>query len=237
MRSGDAATDDAAKPALEQKRAPAPKWVRSAAKALPATWVTTGALVLFLGVTALFGGLAAAPPVKHHIAQLAPGKALDTGQLEVTVRRAVLIDELPGSGTVPDDGERVLVVTATMKNLTDAPVQSGVFADEQITVDGLPAQRVNGRDEVASVARVDDATLSPDIQPGLAVDVAFTWPVPADLLHADDTIDVHLSKLTWFEPKFLSDEAPFWTTPTIKAADMRLAIDDVGAGADQEAAG
>jgi hypothetical protein len=48
---------------------------------------------------------------------------------------------------------------------------------------------------------------------------------------------VRLSKLTWFEPKFLSDEAPFWTTPTIKAADMKLTIEDVGAGADQEDAG
>lgn len=233
-----------AKPAAAEtdaatRRTPA-SWMRVAAKAVPAKWVTVAGLTLFLGATAAFGGLADAPAAAEKpLARLEPGDVHGTGQLEVSFTRAVLIDELPGSGTTPlfEGGERVLVVTGTLHNATDAPLPSLSFARGQLVVDGLPEKRPDGGAVEASTARLDDATLHPVIQPGLSVEVAFTWPVPADLLHADDELHVTIADLTWFDPSWLSDQPGYWTTPAVPAAELDLVIEDVGAGVEEEQAG
>lgn len=226
-------------PTTTARRTPA-AWVKVAAEKMPAKWVTVAALGLFLAATAAFGGLADAPAAAEKpLAQLEPGDTHDTGQLKITLDRAVLIDELSGSGTVPikDGHERVLVVTGTIENPGDTVLYSSSFATKQLEIEGLPEKRPNEDDVEASVARLDDATLSPLIQPGLAVEVAFTWPVPDDLLQAGDDLHVTISDLTWFEPSFLMQQPAVWTTPAIPAAELDLEVEDVGAGVDAEDAG
>jgi hypothetical protein len=210
-------------------------WIRVASNALPARWVTIAALALFLAVTAAFGGLADAPSkAETPLAQLAAGDVHDTGEFEIRLDRAVLIDELDGSGTYPDEGERVLAVVGTIRNTTNEPIESMTIAANQLHAEGLPDTRPNGDDMETAVARFDDTTYLPVLQPGFEVELAFTWAVPGDLLHADDELALTLSDKTWFQPSFLSKGPGSWTTPYVPAAVVRLTIEDVGAGAEPE---
>lgn len=210
-------------------------WIRVASNAVPARWVTVAALALFLAVTAAFGGLADAPPkAERPLTQLGAGDTHDTGEFEIRLDRAVLIDELDGSGTFPEEGERVLAVVGTIRNTTNEPIESSIIAANQLRAEGLPGTRLDGDDMEAAVARFDDTTYLPVLQPGFEVELAFTWAVPGDHLHADDELALTLSDKTWFQPSFLSRGPGSWTTPYVPAAEVRLTIEDVGAGADQE---
>ena len=224
------------RPQGRERRTPA-TWIRVAADKVPPKWVTVSAVALFLAGTAAFGGLADAPAAAEKpLAQLDPGDAHDTGELKVTLDRAVLIDTLDGSGTYPlDDGsERVLAVLATIENPGNEALDTLSFATDQIAVTGMPTERPDGRALEVSTARLDDATISPVIQPGFSVEIALTWPVPRDLWRADDELHLTISDLTWFEPTFLGDGPGFWTEPAVPAAEIDLVVEDVGAGVETE---
>ncbi|WP_203136554.1 hypothetical protein [Microbacterium sp. JZ31] len=235
-RAGDPRTTTQAAGARPARRTPA-TWIRVAAGSLPATWVTVAATGAFLGATVAFGGLADAPaaepePLPVH----APGDTHTNEQFDIRVDRAVLIDELPGSGTFPVAGERVLAVTATMTNITDEPLLSTQFAGETFVAEALPDERAGGGGPVTpSVARLDDATTNPYLQPDVPVEVVVTWPVPADLLREGDSLRVTLSDYERYDFERLggSEDDHVWTDPR-PAAYVDLPIEDVGAGADQE---
>jgi hypothetical protein len=215
------ATGDPA--ASVRSRRPRATWFATLADRVPTGWFATIFTVLFLGVTAAFGGLAAValPPVP----ELAAGETHESDLFTLTVERAVLIDALPEAGITVGGGERVLALVVTVENAWDRAVPSsgnaGVDAAIRITELGDRA--------AASVARFDDTTTAPYLQPAVPAQLVLTWAVPAGRFAADDELHVELRDFTLQTGKLIT-YGQWWDTP-VTAAHLTVGLRDVGAGA------
>lgn len=201
-------------------------WIRAAADRVPTAWFAAIGTGVFLAATAAFGGLATAaePPLPH----LRKGTAHVNDMRSLTIERAVLIDELPGSGTVPEDDERVLAIVVDVENNWDRPLST---TDD---LNGVAASfSVAGLDEPSSSARMDDATIGPVLQPGVPAQLVYTWAVAADDYAAGDRLSVTLSDMSLYTASFVS-KGTYWQDPT-PSATLTLVLKDVGAGVDAEA--
>ncbi|MFD4960100.1 hypothetical protein [Microbacterium sp. NPDC058389] len=214
-------------PVAERTRAPRRRftWLRAAGDRVPTAWFAAIGTGVFLLATAAFGGLATAaePPLAH----LKPGTTHVNDMRSLTVERTVLIDELPGSGTFPEKGERVLAIVVDVENNWTEPVRTGGdgSVEESFSVVGL--------DEPSSSARMDDATMGPTLQPGVPAQVVYTWAVDADDYSAGDHLVVTLEDLSLYTGSFVTSGTG-WVDP-VPSATMTLVIKDVGAGVDAEA--
>jgi hypothetical protein len=212
--------------------APVPKrrfeWVRAASDRVPTKWFAGIATGLFLAVTAAFGGLATA--VQPELTKLEPGEPHVTDQRSLTVQRAVLIDELPGSGTSPEDGERVLVLVTDVENVWTEPQRATATntngMDATFAVAGLEDDSRRG------TARLDDATGSPWLQPGVPATIVYAWPVEADRYAEGDELDITLYETTLTTGSFVL-AGQWWDDPEADAV-VTVKIEDVGAGADAD---
>ena len=200
-------------------------WIRAASDRVPTAWFAAIGTGLFLAATAAFGGLATAaePP----LAQLEPGTAHVNDMRSLTVERAVLIDELPGSGTFPKKRERVLAIVVDVENKWDEPLgslddQHGIVASFEVSDLGTPS----------SSARMDDATLDPRLQPGVPAQLVYTWAVDARDDTAGDTLTVTLNDLSLYTASFVA-RGTYWQEP-IASATLTLTLEDVGEGVDAE---
>jgi hypothetical protein len=209
--------------------APAPRrgaWVRMVADRIPTGWFAGILTAIFLGVTAAFGGLAAVamPPVPD----LPAGETHTSDQFALSLERAVLIDELPGSGVSPGDGQRVLALVVQIENTWTQPQPTAVNGS-LIDVVRVPSLG----DTKPAIARLDDATLSPYLQPGVPAELVLTWLVDADALAdgADIAVDLYDHTLIRGELITYGDS---WVDPAL-AAHAELVVEDVGAGADAAA--
>lgn len=204
------------------------EWIRAATDRVPTRWFAGLATAAFLAATAAFGGLATA--ASPELAQLEPGDAHVTDQRSLTVKRAVLIDELPGSGVSPEEGQRVLALIVDVENTWDEPQGAGPEGiGESFVIRGVDAEAES------SVARLDDATTGPELQPGVPAELVYTWAVDADDYAAGDELTVTLRELTLYTGSFVMT-GQTWTDPVAEAT-MTLEIEDVGAGAEPEEAG
>lgn len=210
----------------ERTRAPRRRftWLRAASDRVPTAWFAGIGTGVFLLVTAAFGGLATAaePPPAH----LRAGTTHVTDMRSLTIERAVLIDELPGSGTSPEKGERVLAIVVDVEDNWDQPLRTegSGSVEESFSVAGL--------DEPSSSARMDDATIGPTLQPGVPAQVVYTWAVKASRFAAGDTVVVTLNDLSLYTASFVS-KGSSWEDPT-PSATVTLVLTDVGAGVDAE---
>jgi hypothetical protein len=196
-------------------------WLRAASDRVPTRWfagITTG---VFLVATAAFGGLATAavPPVTV----LEPGEEHRNDQLAVTLERAVLVDEFPEAGVFVDDGERVLALVVSAENMWTEPLAASPNSSvtESVVIDGLPAVP-------DSVARYDDATLNPTLQPGVPAQLVLAWAVDAGDYADAQKLAVTLNDMTLHTGSFVAN-GQWWTDP-VAAATATVAIEDIGAG-------
>jgi hypothetical protein len=201
--------------------------VLAVADRVPTGWFAGILTALFLIVTAAFGGLSAVavPPVPA----IAAGTEHRNDQIALTVERAVLIDELPGSGTSVSDGERVLALVVSVENVWDRalPASGDAGVDAAVSVDELGGVRAN------SVARLDDATLTPYLQPGVPAELVLTWAVGPATFAAGDVLHVGLLDFTLYTGQLIT-YGESWIDPVIGAR-TTVEISDVGAGADSAA--
>lgn len=202
-------------------------WLSKAAAKLPFKWVTTAIVGLFLAATAAFGGLepvAATPPT-----QLAAGETHEGTMVTLTPQRAVLIDDFVdgGASADPEQHERVLVVLVDVVNRWDRPVtaSTSTFTDT-LGIEQLPGLAPEG------VARFDDATIGPQLQPGVPVQLAVSYLVPDDAFAEGDELRLGLFDLTMHTGESVT-YGDYWLDPVL-AAMVTLEIEDVGAGADAE---
>ena len=159
---------------------------------------------------------------------LAAGDEHRSEQLAVTVDRAALIDDFDEAGIYVEPGERVLALVVDVENLWTEPLPTttGFSVSSTIRVTGAKGS------EPASVARFDDATLAPRLQPGVPARLVLTWPVDDDRFADGDTLSIILSDETLYTgTSVLSGQ--YWDDP-VKTAVVEVAIEDVGAGADAE---
>ena len=195
-------------------------WLRAASDRVPTRWFAGIATGVFLVATAAFGGLAAAS--EPEVTTLEPGDEHRNDQLAITVERAVLLDEFPEAGVSVEDGERVLAVQVAVENTWTQPLAPTDLADA-LNVDELAGAPAD------SVARYDDATLNPRLQPGVPAELVLTWAVDADAFEDESDLHITLNDLTLYTGSFIAD-GQWWTDP-VPAATVTVAVEDLGAGA------
>ncbi|WEK12840.1 MAG: hypothetical protein P0Y48_10240 [Candidatus Microbacterium phytovorans] len=204
--------------------------LQAATDRVPTKWFATIGTVLFLAVTAAFGGLnevAAAPTPA--LPELTAGEVHTSAQLSIRVERAVLIDELSGTGAFPDEekGERLLVLLVEVENRWDEALQLSPFSSFSTG----RVVRLSGDDRAADgIVREDDQTPDPWLQPGIPTLLAFSWTVGgADYTDGEELIvELSDSPLEVGELLFTGER---WGAPAL-AATVRIAIEDVGAEGD-----
>jgi len=201
-------------------------WLKAAGDRVPTKWFAGIATGAFLLATAAFGGLATAAP--DDLAHLEPGQAHVSDQRSLTVERAVLIDELPEAGVYVEDGQRVLAIIVDVENRWDEPLTSAGS-------NGIAGSlRVAGVDAAsAGAARMDDATSSPVLQPGVPVQLVYAWPVEADSFEDGQAVRVTLYDMSLYTGSFVLG-GQWWDDPVADAT-VTVRVADVGAGVDAEA--
>lgn len=198
-------------------------WLRKAAGSVPVKWLTGAVTAVFLVATAAFGGLepvAATPP-----AELGAGDEHRSELASFALQRAVLIDDLPEAGAYAGPGERVLAVVVDAENLWSEPVGTLTSTFQQVfAIESHPEL------ELASTARVDDATVGVTLQPGVPAEIVVAWLVPAQSFADGDEVRVVVHDHTVREGSDVLF-GTYWDSPA-PAAVVTLALTDVGAGAD-----
>lgn len=187
---------------------------------VPVKWVGTAATVVFLAATAAFGGLAAVPEPEPALVE--HGQTYIGSELEITPVRATVIDQLRGTGVYPQPGERVLTVVLDVRNLSE-------FARLSTSSGALRDVRLEGFEHLEpSIARLDDETIAPWLQPGVAARVVLSWAVPADLAGDGDDVRMLLPDSTRSMGRFVL-YGVVWSDAEIGGI-LVLAVEDLGTG-------
>ncbi|WEO75796.1 hypothetical protein BJQ94_10400 [Cryobacterium sp. SO2] len=209
---------------------------------LPTRWLVTGSAAGLLGLSALFGGLDAAPVEAAPV--VAVGDSHVGSELTVTVSQALLIDAFPEQLLMPEEGNRLLVVRAVVENTTTEPRRLGTAGSvsatassttaggkktDTIGLSGVPGVGQNQRP--LSILVIDDGSGLVVVQPGVPVELAFVWEVAGDALTAGDPVRVEL-----FDRVFISEGrltyGGLYDDPVVTAT-VNVVLDDVGAGASE----
>ncbi|WP_083587262.1 hypothetical protein [Agrococcus sp. Marseille-P2731] len=201
-----------------------------AAEKVPMRWLTTAVAGVFLAATAAFGGLETAASTLP--ADLAAGETHIGPFASFTLERAVLIDTFDEAGATADPaaGERVLALVGTVEGTWDRSMGTDASTFVQaVRLEAMPDA------SMTAAARLDDATLSPKVQPGVPAELVLTWIVPEDLFADGDEVRVSLfDHQLYVGSSTLYGE--YWSDQEL-AATVVLEVEDVGAGADAEADG
>jgi len=177
---------------------------------------------LFLVATAAFGGLATA--AEPGPVAIEPGQEHRNDQFAVTVERVLLVDELTEAGVYVDDGERVLALVVTVENTWTRPIAvhpTGSLT-ESVRLDGLSDTPPD------SIARYDDGTVAPWLQPGVPAQLVLAWAVKAGQFTDAQPMRITLSDMTLYTGSFVAS-GQWWDDPA-PAATMTVTLDDIGAG-------
>ncbi|MHA3021225.1 hypothetical protein ACXPWS_13300 [Mycobacterium sp. BMJ-28] len=146
-------------------------------------WRRAG-LVALLAATAAFGGL---DTVNDKVTDLKPGEQFNTGEFEMTVHRARLVNEVRAGTKVlyaPKPGTRYLGLVVTAHNIGTLP---GVL-DKPVQLVSLPGATM------LPAVRVADGTQAGRLGPGLTDQVALLWQVPESALSVGAELPVRLWK-------------------------------------------
>ena len=208
------------------------RWIARMSDRVPTGWFAGILTAAFLGVTAAFGGLSAvaAPPIP----ELAAGDTHENAQFAITIDRAVLIDELPEAGIFLEEGsgQRVLAVVLTVENLWTEALSTGLDFVGDSGIVGSVRIADDGYEPAESVARFDDATVGPWLQPGIPAELVLTWPVDADAWADGDELRLELRDFALRTGQLVVD-GQYWDDP-VTAAYVTVDVADVGSGAEPE---
>lgn len=211
-------------------------WIRAASDRVPTKWFASIGVVLFLAVTAAFGGLAtAAEPAGP--GELTAGEEYVNDQLAITVQRAVLLDEFPEAGISVQEGEHVLAVQVDFRNEWTQPLAAsrGSSVAESILIESRTLEPLADAEpttdaRASSFARLDDATLNPWLQPGVDATLVLTWAVSPDEYADGDDLQIALNDMTLYTGSFVA-EGQWWIDP-VAAVIVTVPIVDLRAGAE-----
>lgn len=170
------------------------RWARAVADVPRWIWAAAAALVAAVIVVAAVGGFAQA--------QLAPtvlgaGDEARTSVYAITVLDAEFTTEVEAEYLEAEPGQKLLVMTTTMENLSDAPIGVATTADRikagfvntddpLLDLDGVTAI------DTVSVWRADGSAGQVILQPGVPSEVMLAWTVPDDAFpDGVVSLDVH----------------------------------------------
>lgn len=195
---------------------------------LPTRWLITSITAILLLASGVLGGLDDAPV--DPVPVLDAGETAEGTQFSVSVTRALLIDALPEQGLTPEDGNRLLVIAATVENQRTMPVRLTVAPSKPDTVVPLGVDGVTATTGPLAVAIVNDGAQLSAMQPGVPAELVYVWEIPAGALAAGDELRVAILDRTVEGRGLITYGERFSAAFVIAHVD--LALDDVGAGAD-----
>ena len=195
---------------------------------IPTKWLITGISTVLLGLSAVLGGLDDVPPTP--IPQVEAGQPFAGERLTVTADRAALIDGFPEQGLMPADGNRLLVVVATVENTSNDPLRLATLTAKADTLLPVDVDFAAESSAPTAILVFDDGSTVSIVQPGVPVEVAFVWEVAADELSGGDELRVDLldrsyqgEATVYFGDRFSDD---------FVAGFLEFTIEDLGAGSD-----
>jgi hypothetical protein len=155
---------------------------------LPTKWLVTAVSAALLGLSAVLGGLnqVAASPV----AAIDADSPYESAQLTLTVEGASLIDGFPEQSVTPADGNRLLVVVATVVNTWPDPVRIAAAGGD---ADSLLPEGVEFADDFTAPSTIlvfGDGTQVSTVQPNVPVKLAYVWEVAAGSLADGDELRI-----------------------------------------------
>ncbi|WP_431070806.1 hypothetical protein [Microbacterium phyllosphaerae] len=163
-------------------RAIVSRWGRSLAEVPRWIWIAAAALIALVLVVVAIGGFAQAQTAPTELGADDEARA---SVYAVTVLDAEFTDEVESEYLEADPGEKLLVMTMRMENLSDAPIGVGTTADR--TKAGLvntdnPLIELTGASATDSVSiwRADGSSGQVILQPGVPSEVMLAWTVPDD---------------------------------------------------------
>ena len=157
---------------------------------LPTKWLITGVSAALLGLSALLGGLDDVPTPP--IPEFAPGDRYEALQFALQPERASLIDGFPEQGVMPDEGNRLLVVVATVENTWTDPLSIARGGSEPDSLAPVGIDIVGDSDAPSDIIVFDDGSTVATVQPNVPVKLAYVWEVPAGSLADGDDLRVDL---------------------------------------------
>lgn len=195
------------------------QWMVRLLAAVPTLWWIILAAVLVLGASALFGGLEEADGAGEvDVPVLSVGDELIGEEFTATITGARLYDAYPSEYNEPEEGNRLLVVTARVTNNWTEYTS----LQELLRLDFL------GETEQYTQNRVllSDLTGNPIAIPRVPLDVGYVWEVPADAFDDGDTVRITITARTLFTDNFVTF-GDYWTDPQ-PAAFVDVTIEDRG---------
>ncbi|WP_144874470.1 hypothetical protein [Microbacterium sp. 1.5R] len=175
-------------------RAVLSRWGRSVRDVPRAIWAAAASVLVVVAIVAVTGGLARSTT---EAAEVGAGDEVRTSTYAITVLDASFTDGVESEYLEAEPGEKLLVMTTRMENLTDAPIGVGTTADllkANLVNTADPLLELHGTEPTgsASVWRADGSAGQVVLQPGVPDEVTIAWPVPDDAF-ADGAValDVH----------------------------------------------
>lgn len=121
------------------------------------------------------------------------------GQPYTGIRLSTAIDDIyltdvdPGDWIEPEPGERILVVVATIENLTDEPTYPFESGFPPFTVPGLISFDEEPPTRDTSTIRDRDGTSGTLLNPHVPDTFVFAYRVPATLFSGGETVDIGIT--------------------------------------------
>lgn len=180
-------------------RAVLSRWGRSLREVSRWVWVAAASVVVVIVFVIVTGGLARSVT---GVAEVGSGDEVRTSTYAIAVLDVAFTDVVESEYLEAEPGEKLLVVTARMENLADAPIGVGTTADllkANLVNTSEPLLDLHGAEATgsASVWRADGSAGQVILQPGVPDEVTIAWPVPDDAF-ADGTValDVHEAEVS-----------------------------------------
>lgn len=206
---------------------PAPERSRVAERLLsqPLRNLGVGVTAIVLGTTAAFGGLEEAEGAGG-TAEVKVGVATTVDPLDITIKRLMWVNDLPGVPT-EIDGNRWLAVVADVKNTSDVSLTT-YYAMKAVTVSGVegliktPELDLTTLDEDDYTDRIgpqtvlqmaDSAEVGP-LQPGITYQAVYLYEQTGSAEPAAK-VDLQLVGHTWRANTF--DQVEMWLDPAVQA--------------------
>jgi hypothetical protein len=200
------------------------KGARTLYDRVPTTWLITGCTGLFLGISAVFGGLDDAPVQPAPVIEAGDSHA--GAELTVAVNQALLIDAFPEQYLIPKQGDRLLVVRAVVENTTPEPRRLSTKISDTLRVGGVPG--LPAVTPPRDILVIDDGSDAVTVQPGVPVELAFVWVIAADAVVKGDDVTVQLMDRVRVSDGRLT-YGGVYADPVVGAT-VDVILGDVGAG-------
>ncbi|GAB3264031.1 hypothetical protein [Kineosporia babensis] len=212
---------------------PAPAGSRVAARLLeqPLRNLGVGVTAVVLGTTAAFGGLEEARPSTTQ--EVKVGTTMTADPFEITVKRLLWVNELPGYPT-NDEGNRWLAIVADVTNTGDETLLP-YLAGEAITVNGVEGLTKTPEPDLTTTRDLDDrtdrvssdrlvhfpdSTLLNPLQPGLTYQAVYLYEQKGS---ADAAAEVSVQLVGHTLRPNAFDQVEMWLDPTV-IAESRLPV-------------